>query len=212
MVAESSSFPSAADAVTRARLGRPAGRRRRRGRPGCPDACYAVRHSVRVLCPPRGRTDLHGRADVRCPGDRCPRDRCDPGVRTDRRPVSAASAAALSAPRWIGIHRCGGAATWPRGTRVWSSCGIRDRLDHLPEPGWPSRPDGLASHGRVAQVGGIDYAPWSSWEAQGRVAWSLRAFRAALRLALAAAACSERRPLQAGGALTCGYEGGGEGI
>jgi hypothetical protein len=33
--------------------------------------------------------------------DRCPCDRCDPGVRTDTRPVSAAGAAALSAPRWI---------------------------------------------------------------------------------------------------------------
>jgi hypothetical protein len=41
-----------------------------------------------------------GRVDVRCPGVRCPRDRCDPGVRTDRRPVSAAAAAALS-------HRAG---------------------------------------------------------------------------------------------------------
>jgi hypothetical protein len=42
-----------------------------------------------------------GRAEVRCPGDRCPRDRRDPGVRTDRRPVSAAAASALSTPRWI---------------------------------------------------------------------------------------------------------------
>jgi hypothetical protein len=47
-----------------------------------------------------------GRADVRCPrvccpGVRCPRDRCDAGVRTDRRPVSAAAASGLSAPRWI---------------------------------------------------------------------------------------------------------------
>jgi hypothetical protein len=42
-----------------------------------------------------------GRVDVRCPGGRCPRDRCDPGVRTDRRPVSAAAAAKLSAARWI---------------------------------------------------------------------------------------------------------------
>lgn len=32
--------------------------------------------------------------------------------------------------------------------------------------------------GRVAQDGGGGCAPWSSWEAQGRVAWSLRAFPA----------------------------------
>jgi hypothetical protein len=48
-------LPSAADAATRARFGRPAGGRPRRGRGGCPDAGHAVRHSVRVLCPPCGR-------------------------------------------------------------------------------------------------------------------------------------------------------------
>ena len=49
------------------------------------------------------RTDVRptGRADVWCPGDRCPCDRGDPGVRTDRRPVSIAAAAALSGPCWI---------------------------------------------------------------------------------------------------------------
>ena len=69
---------------------RMSGRRPRRSSL-CPRPLSAVRTSVQPT----------GRADVRCPGDRCPRDRCDPGVRTDRRPVSAASASKLSAPRWI---------------------------------------------------------------------------------------------------------------
>jgi hypothetical protein len=30
------------------------------------------------------------------------------------------------------------------------------------------------------RIGGGDYAPWSSFGAQGRVAWSLRAFEAKL--------------------------------
>jgi hypothetical protein len=83
-------------------LGRAAGGRRRRGRRGCPDAGHAVRRAVRVLCPPCGRTSVQlvGRTSG-VQGERCPRDRGDLGVRTDRRPVSAASAAALSAPRWI---------------------------------------------------------------------------------------------------------------
>jgi hypothetical protein len=69
---------------------RMSGRRPRRSS-RCPRPLSAMRTDVRPT----------GRADVRCPGDRCPRDRGDPGVRTDRRPVSAAAAAALSAPRWI---------------------------------------------------------------------------------------------------------------
>jgi hypothetical protein len=69
---------------------RMSGRRPRRSSL-CPRPLSAVRTSVQPT----------GRADVRCPGDRCPRDRCDPGVRTDRRPVSAASASKLSALRWI---------------------------------------------------------------------------------------------------------------
>jgi hypothetical protein len=81
------------------------GRRPRRSS-RCPRPLSAMRTDVR---PP-------GRADVRCPGDRCPGDWCprdwcprdwrpydrgDPGVRTARRPMSAAAAAALSAPCWI---------------------------------------------------------------------------------------------------------------
>ena len=69
---------------------RMSGRRPRRSS-RCPRPLSAMRTDVRPT----------GRADVRCPGDRCPRDRGDPGVRTDRRPASAAAAAALSAPRWI---------------------------------------------------------------------------------------------------------------
>ena len=49
---------SAADAAARASYGCPSGGRRRRRRPGCPDACHAVRRSVRVRCPPCGRTSV----------------------------------------------------------------------------------------------------------------------------------------------------------
>jgi hypothetical protein len=71
-----------------------------------------TRHSspVRVRCPPGGRLSI-GRADVRCP-----RDRRDPGVRTDTPPVSAASASALSTPRWI--LECVGAAGPPTSGRI----------------------------------------------------------------------------------------------
>jgi hypothetical protein len=92
----------------------------------CPRPLSAMRTDVRPT----------GRADLRCPRDRCPRDRCDPGVRTGRRPVSAAAAAALSAPRWIleGVGaagpatfgapgwmcRCGRWAAWCRcSNRAW---------------------------------------------------------------------------------------------
>ena len=56
--AEPSWVASAADATTRARFGSPSRHRRRRGRPGCPDAGHAVRRSVRVRCPPCGRTPV----------------------------------------------------------------------------------------------------------------------------------------------------------
>jgi hypothetical protein len=50
-------LPSATNAATQASFGCPAGGRRRRGHPGCPDACHAVRRSVRVRCPAM-RTDV----------------------------------------------------------------------------------------------------------------------------------------------------------
>jgi hypothetical protein len=88
-------------------VGPPSRRRRRRGRRGCPAAGHAVRRSVR-------RADVRppDHADGQCPGDRCPRDRCDPGVRTDRCPVSAAAASALSGPRWIPDVGAPGQATF----------------------------------------------------------------------------------------------------
>ena len=86
------------------------------------------------------RTDVRptGRADVWCPGDRCPRDRCDPGVRTDRRPVSAAAASALSAPRWIPDVGAAGQATSgaPDST---GRCGLRAAGSSLPESGLAGR-------------------------------------------------------------------------
>jgi hypothetical protein len=103
-------------------LRRPAGGRRRRR--GCPDAVHAV---VTVSASSVRRTDIRptGRADVRCPGVRCPGVRCDPGVRTARRPVSAAAAAALSAPRWIPDVGAAGHATVAHGVRRVAAVGER---------------------------------------------------------------------------------------
>jgi hypothetical protein len=85
-----------------------------------------------ALCPPCGRPS-NGRADVRCPRDRCPRDRCHPGVRTDRRPVSAAAASA-SAPCWI--LECVGAAGNPTFGASGSTCRcVRERLVVAAESG-----------------------------------------------------------------------------
>jgi hypothetical protein len=88
-------LPSAADAATRARLA---------AHPAV--AVVVAVQDVRTPATPLvalSASAVH-RADVRPTGRvdvRCPRVRCDLGVRTDTRPVSAAAAAALSAPRWI---------------------------------------------------------------------------------------------------------------
>jgi hypothetical protein len=84
------------------------------------------------------RTDVRptGRADVRCPGDRCPHHRCDPGVRTDRRPVSTASAAARPAPRWI-LEGVGAAGPATSGTRVRRVAVVGERLGRrCPNRAW----------------------------------------------------------------------------
>jgi hypothetical protein len=122
-------LPSAADAATRARFAPPS----RRPPPSWPSRMSGHRPRRPSLCPhplSAMRTDVRptGRADVRCPRDRCPRDRCDAGVRTDRRPVSAAAAAALSAPRWF-PERVGAAGTATLGAAgcdvsPWSVSGL----------------------------------------------------------------------------------------
>jgi hypothetical protein len=69
--------------------GRPAGGRRRRGRPGCPDAGHGGRRWVRVRCPPCGRTSVQlvGRTSgVQATGVHA--TGVIRGVRTDTRPVS----------------------------------------------------------------------------------------------------------------------------
>jgi hypothetical protein len=69
--------------------GRPAGGRRRRGRPGCPDAGHGDRRWVRVRCPPCGRTSVQlvGRTSgVQATGVHA--TGVIRGVRTDTRPVS----------------------------------------------------------------------------------------------------------------------------
>ena len=61
------------------------------------------------------------------------------------------------------------------------------------------------------QVGGGDYAPWSPCEAWGRVAWSSESLpswtASCSRGRSAAATCSERRPLEACGALASSVGG-----
>jgi hypothetical protein len=125
-------LPSAAGAATRASVGCPSGGRRRRGRPGCRDAGHAVGCAVHLRRPPCGRTSVQlvgwtsGVHASGVQGVRCPRDRGDPGVRTDTRPVSAAAAAALSAPRWtrnpsVRGQATLGAAGW---TCRWSVSGL----------------------------------------------------------------------------------------
>jgi hypothetical protein len=82
--------------------GRPAGGRRRRGRPGCPDAGHGGRRWVCVRCSPCGRTSVQlvGRTSgVQATGVHA--TGVIRGVRTDTRPVSTAAAAALSGPCWI---------------------------------------------------------------------------------------------------------------
>jgi len=183
-------------------------------------------YSVASTCPVSGVT-------VRCPRVRCPRVRCD-------RPVSAMSTRPLSNVRvWtsgvrIGVRafrvrvRClctddsvervgaAGSHTARRAPRVWPSCRIRERLEHLPAPAWASGPDCLASPRTrrsgwrrrprsVVMVGGpgpsrlvaASLPTWTATRACGRSA---------------AASCSERRQHSAGDALTCGFRGGGEGI
>jgi hypothetical protein len=100
-------LPSAADTTTRARVAPPSRRppwswpsRMSGHRPRRPSRCPHLLSAMRTAVRPTGRADVRC-PRVRCPGVRCPRDRCDAGVRTDRRPLSAAAASGLSAPRWI---------------------------------------------------------------------------------------------------------------
>jgi hypothetical protein len=108
-------LPSAAAAATQARVGPSS----RRSPASWPSRMSGRRPRRWSLCPrplSTMRTDVRptGRVDVRCPSVRCPRDRCDPGVRTDTRPVSAAAASKLSAPRWIPDVGAAGPATCGR--------------------------------------------------------------------------------------------------
>jgi hypothetical protein len=76
-------------------------------------------------CPLCGRPS-NGRADVRCPPDRCPRDRGRSGVRTDRRPVSAAAASAVRTVLDPGMGRAAGYPGLRSGFEVslWSASGV----------------------------------------------------------------------------------------
>jgi leucine-zipper of insertion element IS481 len=94
------------------------------------------------------------RADVMCPGVRCPGDRCDPGVRTDRRPVSAAAAAALD-PRTSVRRDTPRLAQWVR--RV-AAVGERPGR-RCPNRAWRGR------DGRRSAVGGWHGARRQIWAA-----------------------------------------------
>jgi hypothetical protein len=139
-------------------------------------------HASGVRCPGDRPVSAHVMSTIRCPLSgvdvRCP----GVGVRAFRVRVRGV---------WTGdfVERVGaaGSRTARRG-RVWPSRRVPERLDHRPEPGWLLLRTVWCRSGCVAQAGGGDHAPWSPWKVQGRVAWSLRAFLAGLRLTLAAVA------------------------
>jgi hypothetical protein len=128
----------------------------------CPRPLSAMRTSVHLV----GRT-----SGVQ--SDRRPGVRCDPGVRTDTRPVSAASAAALSAPRWI------------RNTSVrWDRLRLAHRVGRIAVVGerlgrrCPNRPGGRDGH--ALAVRGSHECRRQTWAA----AWhACRLRRRARRLA-----------------------------
>jgi hypothetical protein len=126
-------LPSAADAATRASFGCPSGGRRRRGRPGCPDACHAVRRSVRVRCPPCGRTSVQlvgWTSGVRASGVHASGVHA-PGVHTTG-VIRVSGRTRVRCPRPLqragsGIHRCGGTGHgWCTGFdgSLWSVSGL----------------------------------------------------------------------------------------
>jgi hypothetical protein len=140
--------------------GRPAGGRRRRGRPGCPDAGHGGRRWVRVRCSPCGRTSVQlvGRmSGVQATGVHA--TGVIRGVRTDTRPVSTAAAAALSGPLLDpGIRRCGG--TGHIGAPGWTCrCGRCAAWSSLPESGLAGR------DGRTLAVRGSHEGRRQTWTA-----------------------------------------------
>jgi hypothetical protein len=187
-------LPSAADAATPARMGRPAGGCRRRGRPGCPDACHAGRRCVRVRCPPCGRpstwsggrpvsraTGVQASGVIRVSGQtrvRCPRPR------QPRCPHRAGS----------GIHRCGGTGhVWRTGLDVslWSV-------------------SGLVVAARIGLAGGMVMR----WQCVARTSVDARpgpplGMRAGCGAALAAWPTMEAGPAPGAGRLAGGREGAG---
>jgi hypothetical protein len=186
---EPSWVASAADAAIRARVGSPSRHRRRRGRPGCPGAGYAVGRAVRVRCPPCGRTSVnwsggHPVSRHRCPGVQVSGVHAT-GVQTTGviqvcrqpgRPVSAAAAAALSAPRWIPGVGAAGPAPVVAGTIVDGSPGRRLAGAQAAAPRWPPGRPGTWSSARCRSVGWgagkgrcAHVAPaWASWAGRRR--------------------------------------------
>jgi hypothetical protein len=196
---------------TRTRLGVPA-----RGR-----SAWWPRRS---RCRPRLRQPVHVLGQRPVSGVRCDRPVSArdvhafgvqrPGVDV-RRPVSVSgrSASAVSAPVTRGARRVRRATVRPGGPGPGRPVVSRQRLNHLPEPQWPSTPACPATRSsgwkrRLPSVVIMGGPGPSRVVAESLPGWTATCARGRS----AAAPCSERRPLDADGALTCEVGGGGEGI
>jgi hypothetical protein len=170
-------------------------------------ACPSTRPLSNVRC---GRLSLQvSDVRVRCPacassvrGFRCPL--CPIGVRSwravghaaawldgrDRRSRPPCPRPACRLPESESGDRGWRRTAGPAEASAWTCVVVGGDWAVARSTSWrPRRPDAREDRPSVASQGaqpGSDYAPWSSREAQGRVAWSLRAFPAGLRLALAA--------------------------
>jgi hypothetical protein len=97
-------------------------------RPGCPDACHAVRRSVRVRCPPCGRTSVQlvgWTSGVRASGVHAPGVHTTGVIRVSDGHASGVRGRCNRAGS--GIHRCGGTGHgWCTGFdgSLWSVSGL----------------------------------------------------------------------------------------
>jgi hypothetical protein len=139
-------------------LRRPAGGRRRRGHPGCPDTGHAGRRSIRILCPPCGQrsvqrvrrtsgvqaSGVHATGVMRVSGQTRAsgvRGRCSRAVRTALDPRNAS--VPRDRPRWAQRIR--------RGAVVGERLGCR-----CPNRAWRGRDDRASGSGWLARVAMAD--------------------------------------------------------
>jgi hypothetical protein len=165
-------------------------------------------HASGVRCPVSAVT-------VQCPRTRCPRVRCpmsECGRPASRVGVRAFRVRCVCAGDLRTASSAAGNRT-ARRARPGRPAVSRERLDHLPEPQWPSSPACLATRSsgwkrRLPSVVIMGGPGPSRLVAESLPGWTGTCARGRS----AAATCSERRRLDAGDALTCCYGGGGEGI